>query len=93
MVEERQFRAIVRGRVQGVSYRASTVDEGRALDLAGYARNLPDGSVEVVARGPEDSLRALIGYLKIGPALAIVTGVQVDWDDATPVSRPFSIRR
>lgn len=93
MAHKMQFRAIVRGRVQGVYYRASTVEEARALDLAGYARNLPDGSVEVVARGAEESLRALIDYLKVGPAAAAVSGVDIDWNDATPVSAPFSIRR
>lgn len=93
MIEEMQFRAIIRGKVQGVYFRGSTVDEAQILDLAGYARNLPDGSVEVVARGPEESLRALIEYLKIGPALAVVTGIELDWTDRTPVSAPFGIRR
>ena len=64
--ETLQFRAVVRGRVQGVYYRASTVDEAQALGLAGYARNLADGSVEVVARGPRLRLDQLIDYLHRG---------------------------
>jgi acylphosphatase len=87
----RQFRAFVRGKVQGVCYRATTVEVGRSLDLAGYARNMPDGSVEVVARGEESALHELIEFLHAGPSLARVTGVEVDWSDSTPASVPFSI--
>jgi acylphosphatase len=86
----KQFRALVRGRVQGVSYRATTVEVGRSLDLAGHARNKPDGSVEVIARGEESALRELIEFLHIGPSLARVTEVEVDWSDSTPAPVPFS---
>ena len=89
MDEIKQFRAVVRGRVQGVYYRATTVEQARALDLQGYARNMPDGSVEVVARGEETSLKRLIEYLHQGPTLAVVTAVEVEWGDITPAPDPF----
>ena len=87
----KQFRALVRGRVQGVCYRSTTVETARALDLAGSARNLPDGSVEVIARGEEAALHELIEFLRTGPSLARVTGVEIDWSDSSPATVPFSI--
>ena len=72
-----QIRAIVRGRVQGVYFRASTREEALRLGVSGYARNLPDGSVEVVAEGSEEEVRALLDYLHSGPAHARVESV--DW--------------
>ena len=92
MSESHQFRAVIRGNVQGVYYRASTVDEAKALGLAGYARNLVDGSVEVVARGPRPRLEQFIDYLHRGPSLARVTAVEIDWADQTDAPQPFSIR-
>jgi acylphosphatase len=92
MPSSTQFKAVVRGSVQGVYYRASTVEEARALRLAGYARNLPDGSVEVVAAGPPDDLEQFIDYLHRGPNLARVTGVELDWNDRSETPRPFGIR-
>jgi acylphosphatase len=92
MSEQLQFRAIVRGQVQGVYYRATTVEEAQALGLGGYARNRADGSVEVVARGPRPRLEQLIDYLHRGPTLARVTGVEIDWGDRSEAPHPFSIR-
>jgi acylphosphatase len=92
MAGTRQFRAIVRGRVQGVAFRVATVREGQALGLDGYARNLSDGTVEVVARGDEDSLQKLIAFLKEGPPAAQVTGVELDWAELFPVQRGFNLR-
>ena len=92
MSDALQFRAVVRGRVQGVYYRASTVEEAQALGLRGYARNCPDGSVEVVARGPRPRLDQLIDYLHRGPSLARVTAVEIDWSDQSEAPHPFSIR-
>ncbi len=88
----RQFRAIVHGRVQGVAFRASTVREGQSLGLDGYARNLPDGTVEVVARGADAGLSKLIEFLRQGPPAAKVTDVDLDWTDRTPLRSGFSLR-
>lgn len=88
----KQFRAIVRGRVQGVSFRAATVREGKALGLDGYARNLPDGTVEVVARGNDASLQLLIAFLRTGPPAADVTGVDLDWSFRREVPPGFILR-
>jgi acylphosphatase len=87
-----QIRAIVRGRVQGVYFRASTREEARRLGLSGFARNLPDGSVEVVAGGPEEAVRSLVDYLHRGPTQAQVESVE--WEEARGLEtpHPFGIR-
>ncbi len=68
-------RFLVTGRVQGVFFRASTRDVALKLSLAGYARNLPDGNVEVVASGQTDALDRLATWLREGPRMASVTNV------------------
>lgn len=68
-------RFIVTGRVQGVFYRASTRTRALELGLAGYARNQPDGSVEVVASGADAALDALHAWLQSGPPAARVEQV------------------
>jgi len=74
----RRVRVIVTGRVQGVGYRASTVDEAYRLGLTGWVRNLADGSVELEAQGDEPRVAALIAWCADGPPAARVTGVTVD---------------
>jgi acylphosphatase len=70
------YRYLVVGRVQGVGYRYFVLREAEALGLSGFARNLPDGRVEVVAEGSEESLAGLEGRLREGPAFASVTDVE-----------------
>jgi acylphosphatase len=69
-------RFVVSGRVQGVFFRASTRDEALRLGLTGHARNLPDGSVEVVACGDDAALAQLESWLELGPPLAQVSRVE-----------------
>lgn len=66
-------RYLVSGKVQGVFFRASTVRQAEQLGLRGYARNLPDGRVEVLAVGDPASLTTLAGWLRQGPPRAQVT--------------------
>jgi acylphosphatase len=68
-------RFIVSGRVQGVFYRASTREQAMELDVAGHARNLPDGSVEVLASGSASALDVLEQWLRQGPPAARVDAV------------------
>jgi acylphosphatase len=70
-------RVVVRGRVQGIWYRESCRREAERLGVAGWARNLDDGSVEVVAEGPADALDALVAWCREGPPRALVVGVDV----------------
>lgn len=70
-------RCHVAGRVQGVFFRASTRERARALGVTGYARNLSDGRVEVLAYGSCDAVEALCRWLWQGPPAARVTSVDV----------------
>lgn len=63
----------VSGKVQGVWFRASTVEQANRLALTGWARNLADGRVEVLAFGDKDNIMELLEWLKVGPPLASVT--------------------
>jgi acylphosphatase len=69
-------RCIVSGRVQGVFFRASTQSAALARGIRGYARNLPDGRVEVLACGDADAVTALCDWLRTGPPQARVSGVE-----------------
>jgi acylphosphatase len=68
-------RCYVAGLVQGVFFRASTREQALSLGLSGYARNLPDGRVEVLACGPLKAVDQLRDWLREGPPSARVTGV------------------
>jgi len=65
-------RLVIEGRVQGVGFRAWMVREARRLGLAGWVRNMPDGSVEAVIAGPEPAVQALLTACRRGPAAARV---------------------
>lgn len=69
-------RFLIRGRVQGVWFRASTRNEAVRLSLRGYASNLADGRVEVLAVGDADAIEQLANWLQHGPPLAQVEAVE-----------------
>ncbi len=69
-------RFLVAGRVQGVGYRYYAARAAQALGVSGFARNLPDGSVEVLAEGDEAALGALEARLREGPSFARVENVE-----------------
>lgn len=84
-------RFIVSGRVQGVFFRGSTCEQAQRLDLRGYARNLDDGRVEVVACGPDAAVAQLADWLQRGPPAARVTSVERHVAQASGISDGFSI--
>ena len=67
----------VSGRVQGVWYRGSCADRARALGVSGWARNLSDGRVEVVAEGDGEAVDKLVDWCREGPPHAQVADVEV----------------
>jgi acylphosphatase len=71
-------RAIVTGRVQGVSYRASAASAARGYAIVGWARNRRDGTVELEAEGPDDRVTAFLAWCAEGPPAAHVAGVDVE---------------
>ncbi len=72
------MRCFVRGRVQGVWFRGSTRKQALQLGLSGYARNLPDGRVEVLACGEPAQVERLKAWLWQGPPAAQVTDVSCE---------------
>ncbi len=75
----KQVHVLVRGRVQGVFFRASAQREARRLGLTGWVKNRPDGGVEIVAEGEEDGLKDLVGWSNHGPTAARIERVEVRW--------------
>ncbi len=73
----KRIHAIVRGRVQGVGFRATAAHEARRLGLLGWVRNRLDGTVEVLAAGDDGALDLLAAWLKHGPRGAHVTGLDI----------------
>ncbi len=72
---------LITGFVQGVGFRQSVKRKARSLQINGWVRNLPDGSVEAIAFGDKDKVHQLIEFCKQGPFLSEVHNVAVSWDD------------
>jgi|SRR5450755_560538 acylphosphatase len=89
-VQARRF--LVRGRVQGVGFRWFVEREAHILQIAGWVRNNPDGSVEVLAMGTRDQLAGMRSRLQEGPRAARVD--EVEESDVEPVVglNPFQVR-
>lgn len=81
----------VTGRVQGVFFRESTRRTAQSLGLTGHARNLADGSVEVLACGSVESLEKLAEWLREGPRLASVERVEATAVENVRAPRGFTI--
>jgi acylphosphatase len=87
----KQVHLLVRGRVQGVYFRASTQREARRLGLTGWVKNRPDGFVEIFAEGEEDGLKDIIAWANHGPTAARVERVDVRWRSFTGEYSDFRI--
>ncbi len=88
-----RWHVIVRGRVQGVWFRASTRDKAMELGLTGWVRNLADGSVEAEFQGPPEQAQAMRQWLWTGSPLSAVTGVTATPLPPVPDEQGFVIRR
>lgn len=77
---ETRARVVVRGLVQGVSFRVLTRDRARSRDVAGWIRNRPDGAVEAVFEGADEDVRWLVDWCRRGPSGAVVESVEVEWE-------------
>ena len=90
------YRFAVSGRVQGVFFRQSAMNEARRLGLSGWVRNREDGAVEGMTQGELDALEKFRTWLNHGPPAATVASVAWDAAEAGSEPRPeagFSIRR
>lgn len=86
-------RVIVRGRVQGVGFRASAEHEARRRTLVGWVRNRSDDSVELECQGRSSDVDALIDWCRRGPTSARVIGLDVSWQPTIEGETAFAIRR
>jgi acylphosphatase len=84
-------RVKVHGRVQGVFFRDSTRERANAHGVNGWARNMPDGSVEAVLEGEPEAVQRVVRFLESGPPHADVERIDVDEEDPEGLSE-FSIR-
>lgn len=92
-----KVRLLISGRVHGVFFRQSTRERARELGLAGWVRNLENGTVEIEAEGKRESVENLIAWTYEGPPSARVDGVDVTWlepasDSETFATEAFQIR-
>jgi acylphosphatase len=82
----------VQGMVQGVGYRAFTLDTARSLGLTGWVRNLLDGSVEAVFEGEEEQAQSAINACRTGPPRARVEHIGIDINTCCDEFSSFDIR-
>jgi acylphosphatase len=75
----KRAKVIVQGSVQGVFFRAETRDRARSLELAGWVRNVPDGTVEAVFEGEDERVESMVDWCRRGPGGARVEEVEVAW--------------
>jgi len=90
--EHVRLHAVVKGRVQGVYFRATTQYEALARGLVGWVRNRWDGSVEVIAEGRRAVLESFEVFLHQGPPSAQVTHVEITYSAATGEFSGFHVR-
>ncbi|MGB5809813.1 MAG: acylphosphatase [Polyangiales bacterium] len=90
---QKRIHLLVRGRVQGVYFRATAQREARQSGLCGWVKNRPDGSVEIVAEGEEDDVKDFLSWSQKGPSTARVDGVDVRWRSYTGEYTDFRITR
>ena len=88
----RRLHAVVHGKVQGVNFRAYTLEKAFSLELRGWVRNTINGTVEAVAEGNENALREFLEFLHVGSPSASITHVDVTWEEATREFEDFRVR-
>ena len=93
MSATRTVSVIVKGRVQGVSYRAWTQAEARALGLSGFVRNRDDGSVEALFSGPPEAVDHMVALCRSGPPAARVPDGTLREGGEAPETGRFEILR
>lgn len=84
---------LISGRVQGVSFRAYAKDKADSLNLSGWVKNLPDGSVQALVQGDRKSIENMIDWCKLGSPKAAVSDVVVSWQTPDRTISGFHIRK
>ncbi|MCH8222439.1 MAG: acylphosphatase [Chloroflexi bacterium] len=84
-----RLHCVIRGHVQGVGFRAYLQAHALSLGIGGRVKNLPDGSVELVAIGPSASLGKFLEHCRTGPMAADVGSLDEEWSVAEQDEHPF----
>jgi len=82
----------VSGRVQGIFFRSETKHKAESHNVKGWVRNLPDGRVEAVFEGEEETVKALIEFCKRGPPGARITNIDLRWEKFAGEFGAFRVR-
>ena len=91
-MEIARLHIVIEGIVQGVFFRASTIEESCKLGLTGWVKNCSDGRVEAVFEGDIDKIEKIVGWCKKGPPGAEVRNVETVWERATGEYDSFTIK-
>ena len=86
-----RFRGVVSGQVQGVAYRYFAQKWAAALSISGWARNLADGRVEILAEGEQEALESFAERLREGPRMARVDAFEISWEEPAGETGGFRI--
>jgi acylphosphatase len=92
MMTVTEAHVVVSGRVQGVFFRASTLDVALQCGVRGYVRNLPGRQVEAVLQGERSAVEKVIAFLREGPPGAAVVNISVEWRDPAESYEGFHVR-
>lgn len=90
-MDKKRVHLLINGSVQGVFFRATAQQKAQELGVYGWVRNNSDGSVEVLAEGPDESLKRMVDWCNIGPSEALVRNVSENWQTATGEFKEFRI--
>lgn len=80
------------GEVQGVFFRYSAKEKANQLGLKGWVENAKDGTVEIMAEGKEENLKKYIDWCYLGPPMAKVEKIEMEWQEATGEFKTFEIK-
>jgi acylphosphatase len=91
-VKKVRAHVLIKGRVQGVFFRAETRSQAYSLGITGWVRNRWDGNVEAVFEGEDQKVQKMIGWCYKGPPFAVVEDVEVKWEEYKGEFTSFSVR-
>lgn len=90
--ERKRAELRIAGKVQGVFFRASTREQARAHGLAGWVKNMPDGTVNAVLEGPAEDVEEVVEWAHDGPEAAQVDDVDVQWSEPQGDLQTFEVK-